>query len=324
MSVDTLTKDRMSWLDRIARDPNLSPGAFRIAYVISGLINRETGDAWPGLDHLANVLSLDEKSIRRLVDELVSGGYLVKQRGGNGRPNRYRMQFSDRTEMPDQADGRPDNNVHSADSRPDKYVRSAEGRPDISARPEPAPEEQTGHFCPSDRTFLSMQTGHICPPISLKDLSEDLFEGDISPPTSSGARQPRRGAGKAESRFEEFYAAFPRKVSKGAARKAWAKAVRLAEPATIIAGAERYARERSGEDPRFTKHPATWLNAEAWHDEPAPQPVAGAWPGSRATAKEQTGAAVAHILGHGDYSAGRRSTVDTILETLGGVPGHDD
>jgi hypothetical protein len=29
----------------------------------------------------------------------------------------------------------------------------------------------------------------------------------------------------------------------------------------------RYAAERRGEDPRFTKHPATWLRKGCWSDE---------------------------------------------------------
>ena len=33
----------------------------------------------------------------------------------------------------------------------------------------------------------------------------------------------------------------------------------------------QYAVEKGGEDPKFTKHPATWLNKGCWRDEPAPQ-----------------------------------------------------
>lgn len=69
-------------------------------------------------------------------------------------------------------------------------------------------------------------------------------------------------------RFDEFWTAYPRKTSKGHARTAWAKAVKAAPAATIIAAAERFAAERAGQDPRYTPHPATWLNGERWTDEP--------------------------------------------------------
>lgn len=68
--------------------------------------------------------------------------------------------------------------------------------------------------------------------------------------------------------FDTFWSTYPRKIGKGAARKAWAKALKTADAATITAGAARYATERAGQDPKYTPHPATWLNAERWADEP--------------------------------------------------------
>lgn len=72
-----------------------------------------------------------------------------------------------------------------------------------------------------------------------------------------------------------FWAVYPRKVSKGDARTAWRNAVagrkdRLGtDPEIIIKGAEAYARARDGQEPKYTCHPATWLNRERWNDDPA-------------------------------------------------------
>ncbi|WP_244471619.1 hypothetical protein [Methylobacterium sp. ARG-1] len=44
---------------------------------------------------------------------------------------------------------------------------------------------------------------------------------------------------------------------------------RKATPEELITGAERFAAERAGEDPTFTAHAKTWLNAGRWADEPA-------------------------------------------------------
>jgi Helix-turn-helix domain len=68
------------------------------------------------------------------------------------------------------------------------------------------------------------------------------------------------------SLFEQFWKIYPRKVAKGAAQKAWEKAVKTAKAQDIIAGAERYAKD-GARDPKFTAHPATWLNAQRWLDE---------------------------------------------------------
>lgn len=74
-----------------------------------------------------------------------------------------------------------------------------------------------------------------------------------------------------QSAFAAFWNAYPRKVAKGAARKAWDKAIKAgAEPADVVLGARRYATDprRNDSDIRYTAHPATWLNSERWADEP--------------------------------------------------------
>jgi len=71
------------------------------------------------------------------------------------------------------------------------------------------------------------------------------------------------------SAFEEFWEAYPRKASKGAARTAWTKALSKADASLIIAAAAAYRDDPNRED-GFTAHAATWLNQERWDDEPLP------------------------------------------------------
>ena len=70
------------------------------------------------------------------------------------------------------------------------------------------------------------------------------------------------------TRFDEFWELCPRKKGKGAARRAWAKAVRSIEPDQIIESMRRFRSECIGKEPEFICHPATWLNQERWDDEP--------------------------------------------------------
>jgi hypothetical protein len=65
--------------------------------------------------------------------------------------------------------------------------------------------------------------------------------------------------------FDSFWAAYPRKVGKDSARKAWTSAVKRAVPADILAG---LARQRWPDNPQFIPHPATWLNGGRWQDDP--------------------------------------------------------
>lgn len=89
-----------------------------------------------------------------------------------------------------------------------------------------------------------------------------------------GAGGKRRPAADGEHpAFAEWYAAYPVHKARGAAVKAFAKAVaKVDDPQILIAAAKRYR-----EDPQvargYGKHPATWLNAECWLDEPAPRPA---------------------------------------------------
>lgn len=67
------------------------------------------------------------------------------------------------------------------------------------------------------------------------------------------------------SSFEQFWLYYPRKVGKGAAEKAWVKAVQSTEASVIIAslGSHKFS-----EDINYIPHPATWLNQRRWEDVP--------------------------------------------------------
>ena len=71
-----------------------------------------------------------------------------------------------------------------------------------------------------------------------------------------------------QERFERFYAAYPRKRSRIAAEKAFAKlnpdGALLAE---LLAGIERAKTTEQWRDPTKIPHPASWLNAGAWEDD---------------------------------------------------------
>lgn len=76
--------------------------------------------------------------------------------------------------------------------------------------------------------------------------------------------------GGSDQDFEEFYRAYPRHVGKGAARKAYATAIKKISAGELLTAAGRFAADVTGKDPKFIPHPATWLNGERWGDDPAP------------------------------------------------------
>lgn len=81
----------------------------------------------------------------------------------------------------------------------------------------------------------------------------------------------RKGPSKADvaEGFLAFWSAYPRRVGKDAAAKAFSKALaRIDDPdplAVILAGIERAL--PGWDDPRFIPHPSTWLNEGRWSDD---------------------------------------------------------
>lgn len=71
--------------------------------------------------------------------------------------------------------------------------------------------------------------------------------------------------------FDTFWKSYPKKADKRVAERAFVKALKRADAQTILDGARRYA-EDPYRKPEFTKNPATWLNADAWENDPIPAP----------------------------------------------------
>jgi hypothetical protein len=74
--------------------------------------------------------------------------------------------------------------------------------------------------------------------------------------------------------FEKFWQAYPRKVAKGAARKAWAKLQKVLPAVEVLIEAAKKQGEVYKSRPSFHydgwaffPHASTWLNAERWTDE---------------------------------------------------------
>lgn len=98
-----------------------------------------------------------------------------------------------------------------------------------------------------------------------KDKGED--EEEYTPPTPQ--RGERARAREREADFEQLWAAYPRKVGKEAARKAFAK-LKSVDVQTLIAAIEAQKQSRQWQDTQFVPHLSTWLNQGRWTDEITP------------------------------------------------------
>ena len=129
------------------------------------------------------------------------------------------------------------------------------------------------------------------PPNEINDLATekaDLGQPKVSPKSAlSQEERGRRGVGEEKDKhtarasplpsrgsagdpgFTMFWSAYPRKIAKANAMKAWAKIA----PSTdmldeIIAAVKLHSttRDWTKDDGQFIPHPATWLNARRWED----------------------------------------------------------
>ncbi|PJT47822.1 hypothetical protein CWI85_25995 [Streptomyces albidoflavus] len=101
----------------------------------------------------------------------------------------------------------------------------------------------------------------------------------MATPSSSDPSDPSRdkdSSREAEHHLEAFGAfwlTYPKRTGREGAKKAWIAALeRGADPQRIVAAATAYANERANEDPKYTKHPANWLNKGCYDDEPETPP----------------------------------------------------
>lgn len=151
----------------------------------------------------------------------------------------------------------------------------------VTEPPAPTPPKSDRGGTPkSDRGVPQNPTGG--PLQNPTDNPEPLTQNQQPEKKTLRAKRAESFAAIADAHFEEWYAAYPKKEKRIAARKAYEKAlVVLADDSRVISGqmqavdillcaAHAYARRRSVEDPRFTPHPASWLNAGQWDDEAPP------------------------------------------------------
>lgn len=97
-----------------------------------------------------------------------------------------------------------------------------------------------------------------------KNILIDPSESIDTPPSKKSERKSKN----TPADFERFYTAYPRKVSKTNAQKAFAKIDLTKHPLeTMLTALERYKLTAQWQDKNLIPHPATWLNRQQWLDE---------------------------------------------------------
>jgi hypothetical protein len=96
---------------------------------------------------------------------------------------------------------------------------------------------------------------------------EESKEGNNKYSSHKAAKNPK---GWPEDGFGRWYSLYPRRKDRGAAEKAFVKARERGsiEFEDLLAATSRYVESTKDKESKFIKHPATWLNADSYLDEP--------------------------------------------------------
>lgn len=113
---------------------------------------------------------------------------------------------------------------------------------------------------------------------------EEEGEEDLSRTGSAGTHEtapddavllePTEAGPSVDDLFARFWDIYPRRADKKKAREAFGRALKRADAETILRGAADYRGDPNRDD-GFTKYPATWLNADAWENDPLPARTQG-------------------------------------------------
>jgi hypothetical protein len=245
--------------------PSVPALALKLAYLICfRYLNRESRAAFVSQETLARDLGATVRTVRRLADILESAGLTIAQGNGRGRASSYWIDEERATRAspfgPERGTPVSAFGPGKADIRDKKGGHFASKKADTRVRPTKKEE-------PRKNNQGSLKT------LSPSDFSRDQKKKSDAKGLSGKTETETETKIKYDA-FARFWQAYPRRVAKDAAKRAFAAAIkRGADAETLIAGARRYAIERQGQDHKYTKHPATWLNGGCWQDELNGTPV---------------------------------------------------
>lgn len=136
-------------------------------------------------------------------------------------------------------------------------------------------EKLPGNSCLESRSeSFPVSYPEFCRESSLHNKNKIIDKEDIDIPHSPQKRKD--GEEKYHSNlFDEFWKAYPRRVGKADAIKAWKK-LKPDESilATMIVAINKQRQTEQWQNEKFIPYPASWLNGRRWEDEiPEPKPI---------------------------------------------------
>ena len=115
---------RAEFYDCIVADHELSRGALAVAWRLVNHINDETGECFPSVERVAGQLNINERTVRRGVDQLVEAGWFTKKRRGRG-GTQYFANYGNWAEVSAFSDGENRTGMSGKDDKENRAGMSA-------------------------------------------------------------------------------------------------------------------------------------------------------------------------------------------------------
>jgi hypothetical protein len=287
----SFTARKLDWINRIVSDRRLTLFQRVVGVALSFYFNADSSDCYVSQKKLAERVGGTVRAVQMAIDALVAAGLLAVQVGaGKNSTNTYRM--LDGLEAFSQLEeAQPHEPPFVPPARPYAHPPESPFVPPLNGDSYPL---RTGIRTPPESPFVQTPVLNTC---TENTCTENTCTEDISvigeQRNLQGAQLPTIAV--TEIGFENWWAIYPKKVAKAAAAKAYDKIIRSrqATESQLLAGVTRYSGERRNQDPKYTKHPTTWLNGYCWLDEPQPTGTT-----SRAGRPNRADSAVAGMLGY--------------------------
>ena len=261
-------------MSQVMRDPAYHGKQKLILIAIADAVDNN-GVGFASYRQIKQVADVTDEYLRRMIRRFIDDGRLeILSKGqGPGKATVYRVILPNSVgELGEQESPQLPNSV--GEFEPDEYAQL----PNSVAENSPTQLQRTPQLSRGELPNSSLYPPLHTSPLEAPSLeTSPLLGADlVNPPRRKASRRlhsvredsPTQVdlSGQKEITFEQFWQAYPRKVGKGKAREAYAKALRITDPATLTDQARRYAQSVQGKDQQYVAHPTTWLNQERWED----------------------------------------------------------
>lgn len=249
---------RDNWMRAVLTDNRLSHQARNSLVRVALYLNIESGRCDPSYEAIASALGCSRRTAIRWIGEGITCGWLAPTSAGRHH-NNFRFLWPQTVTNTVTID--EDGTVTTGDTVDSPTVTTG----DTVHGP------NGDKFDTSTVTDSSTNGDNCCHPEQRITAKRTPKREKDSPPTSPSAdgadAKESTTKAEAEDSFGRFWGVYPKRVGKLDAAKAFKAALKLVTADEIIAGAKRYAAERAGQEPRYTKFPAGWLRAGCFLDE---------------------------------------------------------